>query len=161
MNEDEKSDARCAHERNADFLADFNKAAIETANVVIRSPLLINGWCCGRPSGLRGAVESGGASVKSELPADPILRFVMGVAMSVVTAFLAYIVNFADAWATGSRKTVSHNPYIQKRRRRSGFLRSVLSSTSLPCWQRSCRCGPSSKSFGWSRRPCLNWEFSE
>ena len=60
------------------------------------------------------AVESGGASVKSELLADPILRFVMGVAMSVVTAVLAYIFNFADAWANGSRKTVSHYPYIQE-----------------------------------------------
>ena len=96
------------------FFTDFNKAAIETANVVIRSLLLVNGGAAVALLAFVGAVESGCASVKSELLADPILRFVMGVAMSVVTAFLAYIANFADAWATGSRKTVSHYPNIQE-----------------------------------------------
>ncbi len=102
------------HDRNIEQLRNFNTAAIDAANIAIRSLLLINGGASVALLAFVGAVESGNRELNSEVLAEPIRQFALGVGLAVVTAILAYLVNHLDAVSTGSRMHTWEYPYVEE-----------------------------------------------
>ncbi|MDE0522923.1 MAG: hypothetical protein OXH79_13310 [Boseongicola sp.] len=133
MQEIDREHALRAHHRNREESQHWNKAAIEAANIAIRSLLLINGGASVALLAFVGAVESGNAAVNSGVLVDPIWRFAMGVGLAVLTAMFAYLVNLLDAKIAGSNREIWEHPYIQEtsQTRNLIFCRGVLFYAAL------------------------------
>ncbi len=101
-----------AHDRNSEALQNFNKAAIESANIAIRSLLLVNGGASVALLAFVGAVESGNSEINSRVLVEPIRWFAFGVGAAVLTALFAYLVNLLDALIAGSMSRNWDHPYI-------------------------------------------------
>lgn len=107
--------AKRAHDLNRQSSADFTKAAIESANVAIRSLMLVNGGAVVALLAFLGALESGdaGNAVKADVLVAPILWFALGVGFSAMTATLAYLVNLLDSGLVNSVRLTWEHPFIE------------------------------------------------
>ena len=94
-------------------MRNFNTATIDAANIAIRSLLFINAVASVALLAFVGAVKNGNPELNSEVLAEPIRQFALGVGLAVVTAIFAYLMNYLDAVSTGSRKQTWEHPYVE------------------------------------------------
>lgn len=106
--------AKRAHDLNRQMSADFIKAAVDSANLAIRSLTLINGGAVVALLAFIGALESGdaGDSVRLEELVDPIWWFAVGVGCAACAAMCAYLVNMSDADLSNSVRLTWDHPYV-------------------------------------------------
>lgn len=107
--------AKRAHDLNRQTSADHTKAAIESANLAIRSLILVNGGAVVALLAFLGSLESGDSenAVKVDALIVPLLSFGLGVAFSAVTVVLAYLVNMFDSDITNSVRLIWEHPYVE------------------------------------------------
>ncbi|SLN62182.1 hypothetical protein PEL8287_03385 [Roseovarius litorisediminis] len=117
--------AKRAHDLNRQTSADFSRAAIESANLAIRSLILINGGAVIALLAFLGALEAGdvGNAVKSDALVAPIRWFALGVGFAALTALLAYLVNMLDSDITNSVNFTWEHPYIEPDKEQARLIR--------------------------------------
>lgn len=133
MQNGDRENALRAHDELNDQLQGFNRAAIETANIAVRSLLLINGGASVALLAFVGAVESGNSAINSDVLVEPIWRFAVGVGLAVLTAIFAYLVNYLDAVITGAKLRIWEHPYIEETSlsKKLNIFRNVLFCAAL------------------------------
>ena len=114
MQEGNREDALRVHDEINEALQSFNRAAIESANVAVRSLLLINGGASVALLAFIGAIETGNPEVDSRVLVEPIWWFAVGVGLAVFVAVLAYVVNYLDAAIMSEMRRIWHPPYVQE-----------------------------------------------
>lgn len=116
-----------AHDLNRNVNAEMRRAAVDSANVTIRSLILVNGGAVVALLAFVGALESGDINnaIKIEALVAPIRWFAFGVGFSAVTAALAYLVNMLDSDITDSVELIWKYPYVvsKKQAKWLGWLR--------------------------------------
>ncbi len=115
----EREHALRAHEQNQAATAHYQRAAIESANVAIRSLILINGAAVIALLAFVGSLESGAdaATINAAALVAPISWFAFGVGFAAVTAVLAYLVNMLDSDISRSYQETWENPYFEEQPR--------------------------------------------
>src|ERR1700688_2917097 len=99
-----REDAKRAHDANRDFHSDVNKEAVGTANLTLRTLVLINGGAA-----IAVLTFLGGVAAKDKvdfaqvgLVAGTIKWFAFGVALAVFGMALSYLTHFATASISAS-----------------------------------------------------------
>lgn len=107
--------AKRAHDLNRQDSAEFRKAAVESANLAIRSMVLVNGGAVVALLAFVGAIASKdfGYVPKVDDLVTPIWWFALGVGLSSILAALAYLVNMLDADITNSVNFTWKHPYVE------------------------------------------------
>ncbi len=127
---DKEEHAKRAHDLNRQISNQCRSAAVESANVAIRSLILINGGAVVALLAFVGAIESSDLtnSIKIEELVAPIFSFAVGVGGAAIAAILAYLVNMLDADITNSVRLTWEHPYVNetKAAARLGYLRIVF-----------------------------------
>jgi hypothetical protein len=103
-----------AHELNHRMATEARKAAIDSANVAIRSLFLLNGGAVVVLLAFISALRSGsnGATTNLNLVTAPILWFAWGAACSVATSLLAYFVNRIDSEILTASRYIWEHPFV-------------------------------------------------
>lgn len=106
--------AKRAHDLNRQSSFEYQKAAVESANLAMRSLILVNGGAVIALLAFVGGIESGENSntVASAKLVTPIFAFAIGTGLAMVTAALAYLVNMLDADINNSVELVWQHPYV-------------------------------------------------
>lgn len=111
-----RRDAERAHDRHDESWTSHNKAAVEAANVAIRSSILVNGGAAISVLTFVGSLAAQGRVATNQVNdvASSLLWFAGGVAAALTTAALAYIVNLLNADQLSTRKKVWNHPWVEE-----------------------------------------------
>lgn len=124
-----------AHELIHRMAAEARKAAIDTANVAVRSLILINGGAVVALLAFVSALKSGsnGSTINLEPLIAPILWFARGVGFSAITSVLAYLVNLMDSDFLAELQHTWDPPYVSQVRsgKCMGYFRNLLHFIAL------------------------------
>jgi hypothetical protein len=109
-----REDAHRAHDKNSEFHSYVNKAAIETANLSLRTLVVINGGAAIAVLTFLGGVASKEQIdfAKVGVVASTLKWFAFGVALAVTAMALSYLTNFATASIASSRTQNWEHPYV-------------------------------------------------
>jgi len=109
-----REDANRAHDTNRDFHTYVNKSSVETANLTLRTLVVINGGAA-----IAVLTFLGGVAAKEKidfaqvgLVAGTIKWFAVGVALAVFGIALAYLTNYALTEIASSQINNWDHPYI-------------------------------------------------
>lgn len=109
-----RDDAKRAHDANRDFHTYVNKGTVDTANLTLRTLVVINGGAAIAVltflGGLAGKEKTGFAHVGAV--AGTIKWFAFGVALAVFGIALAYLTNFANAGIASSQVSGWEHPFV-------------------------------------------------
>ena len=133
-----------AHDRSDQALDAAQKAALETSTIAIRAMILVNGGAVIALLAFVSAIETSknDAIQSSELVA-PISWFALGVGSAIVTAAMAYVVNYMEVAVIASRIATWKHPYFEdgkstaiKRRSKTivHILAVLTAAASLACF---------------------------
>lgn len=102
------------HDLSRQEIAAFDKAAIEAANLTIRSLIVVNGAAVIALLAFIGAIETGSSSqsVNADKLVAPMFSFALGVGFATITSALAYLVNLADGILHSRIELVWEHPYV-------------------------------------------------
>ncbi|MBO9400444.1 hypothetical protein [Shimia sp. R9_3] len=113
-----------AHDRNDSMIADSRKAAIESANIAIRSILLVNGGAVVALLAFIGTIESGNSEAVNAIEFVAALRlFSYGVGFAATTAALAYLINMLDTDLLSDTRYTWKNPFVEAQPSQKWLLR--------------------------------------
>jgi hypothetical protein len=109
-----REDAHRAHDNSEEFHSYSNKAAIDTANLSLRTLVIINGGAAIAVLTFLGGVASKDKIdfVKVGVVADTLRWFALGVALAVFAMALSYFTHFAMASITSSQNRAWVHPYV-------------------------------------------------
>jgi hypothetical protein len=109
-----RDDAKRAHDTNRNFHTYVNKGTVDTANLTLRTLVIINGGAAIAVltflGGLAGKEKTGFGQVG--VVAGSIKWFAFGVALAVFGIALAYLTNFASAGIASSQVNSWEHPYV-------------------------------------------------
>ena len=110
-----RQDAHRAHDASTDFWHKVNDAALENANLALRTAVLINGGAAIAVltfvGGMAAKDKFGAAQITAI--AGSILWFACGVAIAGLSMFLAYLTNYSIVAVETSKVKVWDHPFIQ------------------------------------------------
>jgi hypothetical protein len=123
-----REDAHRAHDKSEEFHSYVNKAAIETANLSLRTLVVINGGAAIAVLTFLGGVASKEKVdfAKVGVVADTLKWFAFGVALAVLAMALSYLTNFAMAAVASSMHRKWEHPYIAEGQRTTLWRRINL-----------------------------------
>lgn len=111
-----RQDAQRAHDVNTDFHTYVNKAAMDTANLTLRTLIVINGGAA-----IAVLTFLGGVAAKERIDftrvgvvAGTLRWFAFGVAMAVVGLALSYLTQFAMTGVANAMLKTYEHPYVSK-----------------------------------------------
>jgi hypothetical protein len=110
-----RDDAKRAHDISAEFHTYTNKAAIEGANLALRTLIVINGGAAlGILTFLSGVASKDKVDFsKVGAVADTIRYFAIGVACALAAMALSYFTNFFMAGVEGRKMRIWEHPYLE------------------------------------------------
>jgi hypothetical protein len=113
-----RMDAHRAHDTETEFGNKNSEAAINSANAVIKTALLINGGSAVAMLASIGGLVSQKVVPVSELPkiADGLMWFTSGVALAAVTALLAYFTNLRIRESSVKKLRFYEHPFVKDSR---------------------------------------------
>jgi hypothetical protein len=111
-----RGDATRAHDVSNEFHAYTNKAAIDSANLALRTLIVINGGAAIAILTFLGGVASKDKIdfTKVGAVADTIKYFAIGVACAVAAMALSYFTNFFMAGVEGYKSKIWEHPYLEE-----------------------------------------------
>jgi hypothetical protein len=111
-----RDDAKRAHDVSNEFHAYTNKAAIEGANLALRTLIVINGGAAIAVLTFLGGVASKDKIdfTKVGAVADTIKYFAIGVACSLAAMALSYCTSFFMAGVEGRKRKIWEHPYLEE-----------------------------------------------
>lgn len=119
-----------AHDLNRQTSAELRKSAIDSANIAIKSLLLINGGAVIALLAFVGSIEASdaGANISAEPFVASIWWFAFGVGLSAAVAFLAYMIMLFDQGILDNVDLVWDHPYVKDKPivNRLWWIRTVL-----------------------------------
>jgi hypothetical protein len=109
-----REDAHRAHDNTDEFHTYSNKAAIDAANLSLRTLVIVNGGAAIAVLTFLGGVASKDKIdfVKVGVVAGTLKWFALGVALAVSAMALAYLTHFATASITSSQIRAWEHPYV-------------------------------------------------
>jgi hypothetical protein len=109
-----REDAHRAHDKSEEFHSYVNKAAIETANLSLRTLVVMNGGAAIAILTFLGGVASKEKIdfAKVGVVAGTLKWFAFGVALAVVAMALSYLTSFALAAIAASMTKKWEHPYV-------------------------------------------------
>lgn len=109
-----REDAHRAHDKSEEFHSYVNKAAIETANLSLRTLVIINGGAAIAVLTFLGGIASKDKIdvVKVGTVAGTLRWFALGVGLAVTAMGLTYLTNFALAGIVSSQNRAWAHPYV-------------------------------------------------
>lgn len=129
VHEVQREDAQRAHDRNAAFAASTNEAAINNANLALRTAVIING----------GAVISvlafvGGLVGQGKLTIGPTVQeiscalawFAFGVAAATFAMGFSYLTNYCIAGSATKKRAIWEHPYFEPTPTSRFFARAAM-----------------------------------
>ncbi|MCO6382433.1 hypothetical protein [Oceanicola sp. 502str15] len=104
-----------AFDQNRRAAESARNAAIDSANIVIRSLILVNGGAVIALLTFAGTIENGptGPAIELGQLANSIRYFAFGVGSAVIVAACAYLVNMWDEEIISSVEHVWEHPYVR------------------------------------------------
>jgi hypothetical protein len=114
-----RDDAKRAHDVSNEFHTYTNKASIESANLALRTLIVINGGAAVAVLTFLGGVASKDKIDFSKVGAvaDTIKYFTIGVACALAAMALSYLTNYFMAAVEGTKKKIWEHPYLEHTRR--------------------------------------------
>jgi hypothetical protein len=110
-----RDDAKRAHDISQNFHTYTNKAAIDGANMALRTLIVINGGAA-----IAILTFLGGVAAKDKIDftkvgavADTIRYFAIGVALALVGMALSYFTNYFMAAVEGRKLRIWEHPYLE------------------------------------------------
>jgi hypothetical protein len=109
-----REDAHRAHDNTKEFHSETNKAAIDGANLSLRTLVIINGGAAIAILTFLGGVASKEKIdfVRVGMVADTLKWFASGVALAVLAMALAYLTHYSMAGVTASQLKIWEHPYV-------------------------------------------------
>jgi len=110
-----RGDAHRAHDGNAEFHTYVNKAAMDGANLALRTLIIINGGAAVAVLTFLGGVASKTQIdfAKVGVVAGTLQWFAWGVALGVLAMVLAYFTNYSMAAIAGKRSLHYEHPFVR------------------------------------------------
>jgi hypothetical protein len=103
------------HDKETDFASRSNQAAVENANIALRTLVLINGGAAVAVLAfLGGIVQTNTAELLDDLDdlTLPVVWFAWGVALAALGICLAYLTNYCITSSIWNRKHNYERPYV-------------------------------------------------
>jgi hypothetical protein len=112
----QRDDAKRAHDISAEFHTYTNKAAMEGANLALRTLIVINGGAAIAILTFLGGVASKDKIdfTKVGAVANTIRYFAIGVALALVGMALAYVTNYLMAEVERAKRKIWEHPYLEE-----------------------------------------------
>jgi hypothetical protein len=109
-----REDAHRAHDQNTEFHTYVNKGTTETANLTLRTLIVINGGAAIAVLTFLGGVASKDKIdfIKVGAVANTLRWFAFGVALAVLGMALSYLTNYAIASIASSMIKTWQHPYV-------------------------------------------------
>jgi hypothetical protein len=140
-----KKDAERAHDQHHEEWSSRNRAAVDAAQLALRSAILVNGGAAVALLAFIGSLAAQGRVGASEIGAvaNSLLWFAGGVAFALLATLAAYIVNLLRADSVAAKKPIWDHPWVSPTPRSTRLLSAarvlhvlaiLVGLTSLGCF---------------------------
>lgn len=128
VHEQQRQDANRAHERDDVAWGQANEAAIGSANLALRTLVLINGGAAVTVLTFMGSLfgKSNLTAASISQVTAPLIYFALGVAVATFAMATAYLTNYATAGIISSRTKSFSEPFITESKRSKRWRWSYL-----------------------------------
>lgn len=116
LEENLRADALRAHDKNHQYAMTINEAAVNTANIALRTSVIINGAAAiALLTFIGGIVSNGKLPIGDPLTkmAAPLEYFASGVALATLAMAFAYFTNFSAASTSANLKKIWTHPFLE------------------------------------------------
>ena len=116
LEDNARHDAQRAHDRNHEFAIKTNESAVNSANLALRTAVLINGGAAiSLLAFIGGLVSNGKLPVGDQLVkvTAPLIYFATGVALATLAMAFAYFTNYSAVSAATSMKRIWQHPFLE------------------------------------------------
>jgi hypothetical protein len=116
LEDNARQDAQRAHDKNHEFAIKTNESAVNSANLALRTAVLINGGAAiALLAFIGGLVSNGKLPVGDQLVrvTSPLVYFATGVALATLAMALAYFTNYSAVSAATNMKRIWQHPFLE------------------------------------------------
>lgn len=134
LKEINREDAKRAHDANRDHAFRTNEAAVNSANLALRTILIVNGGAAiALLTFIGGLVSNGKLPVGDRLivVTAPLNYFAWGVALATLSMALGYFTNFSATSIAVALKATWKHPYLEETKESQKWRRLYMTSILL------------------------------